>query len=350
MKIDSKLFTEDIPLIDVRAPVEFEHGAFPRAFNLPILDNAQREAVGICYKNKGPEAATRLGHELVHGDNQRALVSAWQEFINTHPQAVLYCFRGGQRSRIAQNWLAENGVEIERIEGGYKALRTFLLNVFNNLPKMTVVSGRTGTGKTELLIKAPAYLDLEGRANHRGSAFGGKVSVQPSQINFENAIAIDLLKFPAHVFVEDEGRLIGRLSVPLPMQEEMKKSSIILLEDTLENRVDRIFQEYVIEQLREYASTSSPLTQLKLKYEKSLSAIKKRLGGVNYKAISETMTAAFLQHSNGNSSVHKIWIESLLTQYYDPMYDYQLKQKEGRVIARGDRDSMIKIMSEAQFG
>jgi len=356
LKIDPKLFIDDVPLLDVRAPIEYEQGAFPTAVNLPILDNAQREAVGICYKHDGPKAATQLGHELVKGHQKEKIISAWKNYIGTHPEAVLYCFRGGQRSSIAQTWLSDNNIKIEKIEGGYKALRNFLLNVLNNLPQMTVISGRTGVGKTELLMDAPAYLDLEGRANHRGSAFGGKVDAQPTQINFENALAIDLLKSPSEIYLEpsqiyleDEGRLIGRLSVPLPIQEDMKKSSIILLEDSLTNRVDRIFQEYVIDQLNEYSKEDSPLTHLKTKHENSLSAIRKRLGGVNYKLIGEAMTTAFREHEKGNPSDHKIWIELLLTQYYDPMYDYQLSQKEGRIIARGDRESLKKFMNEARF-
>jgi len=350
LKIDSKLFIDDIPLLDVRAPVEYEQGAFPTAINLPILNDAQREKVGICYKNDGPEAALQLGYEMINGENKQNLLRIWKNFIDSNPKALLYCFRGGQRSSIAQQWLSDIGIEIEKVDGGYKALRTFLLDVLNNLPKMTVVSGRTGTGKTELLIGVPTFLDLEDRANHRGSAFGGKVTDQPSQINFENAIAIDLLKYSKHVFVEDEGRLIGRLYVPLPIQEKMKRSSIIVIEDTLANRVDRIFREYVIEQLAEYSNVVSPLAQLKLKYEKSLAAIQKRLGGANYKAVSNLMNTAFREHSKGNLLAHKQWIESLLKLYYDPMYDYQLRQKEARIIKRGDRASIIKLMGEARFG
>jgi tRNA 2-selenouridine synthase SelU len=45
-----KIFLEDIPLLDVRAPVEFDRGAFPHSQNIPILDDPQREAIGTCYK------------------------------------------------------------------------------------------------------------------------------------------------------------------------------------------------------------------------------------------------------------------------------------------------------------
>ena len=45
--------------------------------------------------------------------------------------------------------------------------------------------------------------------------------------------------------LEDESRLIGRINVPLTVQEAMKRAPIYLLEDTLENRVSRILEEYV---------------------------------------------------------------------------------------------------------
>jgi tRNA 2-selenouridine synthase len=333
-----------VPLLDVRAPIEFEQGAFPTAINIPILDNSDREKVGICYKTQGPESATLLGHELVKGNKKDAIINQWVQQIESRPGTKIYCFRGGQRSGIAQQWLKESGYEVERIIGGYKALRQSLLQVFEQTPEMTIVSGRTGTGKTELLIKAPAYLDLEGRANHRGSAFGSKLTLQPTQINFENMIGIDLLKSPGRIFVEDEGRLIGRLNVPQTLQDKMKKAPIFLLEDDLNNRVDRIFQEYVLDQIDEYPNPSTALLLLQEKYEKSLFSIKKRLGGVAFKTASSLMQNAFNSHRAGNTEAHKEWIALLLSQYYDPMYDYQLQQKQNRIIASGSRDALLKIM------
>ena len=73
-----------------------------------------------------------------------------------------------------------------------------------------MISGLTGTGKTEVIAQLSNGLDLEGHANHRGSSFGQRVSGQPTQIDFENRLAIDVLKKRAQgheTFVlEDEGR------------------------------------------------------------------------------------------------------------------------------------------------
>src|SRR5512135_2151973 len=86
------------PFLDVRAPLEFAAGAVPGATNIPILDDDERHQVGICYKQKGPEAAFELGHAVVSGETKRARVEKWVDFARRHTDAHLYCFRGGQRS------------------------------------------------------------------------------------------------------------------------------------------------------------------------------------------------------------------------------------------------------------
>ena len=53
------------PLIDVRAPVEFEKGSFPHAINLPLINDEERHEIGICYKKHGNNEAVKLGHKLV---------------------------------------------------------------------------------------------------------------------------------------------------------------------------------------------------------------------------------------------------------------------------------------------
>ena len=96
-----RLFSSRVPLIDVRAEVEFARGAFPTATNLPILADAEREKVGICYRLEGPDAAVALGHSLVSGQTRQDRIERWLRFLRQNPEAHLYCFRGGQRSAIA---------------------------------------------------------------------------------------------------------------------------------------------------------------------------------------------------------------------------------------------------------
>lgn len=343
-----EIFLNDIPLIDVRAEVEFEQGAFPAALNIPILNSGERHCVGISYKEKGPEAAERLGYELVSGEERAMRISRWTEFIDDHETTFLYCFRGGKRSRIACQWISEAGKQITRVPGGYKSMRQFLINQFGDLPPLIIVSGKTGVGKTDLLGQLQNSLDLEGHANHRGSAFGRFIDMQPAQINFENSIAIELLKFQAahqskSLFVEDESRLIGKVHLPQALQSAMKMSPIILLEDTTENRVHRIYEEYILAQWNEYADRfpDNAFDEFSDYLRTAMDAIRKRLGGAAHQQLRQLLDDALLQQRTGVFEAHRFWIRSLLENYYDPMYSYQLEKKKHRIIFRGDMQEII---------
>ena len=179
------LFLDGVPMMDTRAPVEFTKGAFPGVVNLPLMTDLERQKVGTCYKQHGQDAAIKLGHQLVGGETKAHRVAAWAAFARANPHGYLYCFRGGLRSQIVQQWLHEAGIDYPRITGGYKAMRTFLLDTLEEAVaqcRFVVVGGMTGTGKTDVLAQLPDALDLEGHANHRGSSFGKRATGQPAQI------------------------------------------------------------------------------------------------------------------------------------------------------------------------
>ncbi|MGG7057320.1 hypothetical protein ACQPUZ_03405 [Clostridium tertium] len=96
------------PLIDVRAPIEYGKGAFINSINIPILNNEERHIIGICYKEKGNEEATKLGYKIVSGSIKEQRITAWINYIKSNENAMLYCFRGGSRSRIAQECIIES--------------------------------------------------------------------------------------------------------------------------------------------------------------------------------------------------------------------------------------------------
>jgi tRNA 2-selenouridine synthase len=353
----TRLFVNDAPLIDVRAPVEFSRGAFPGAVNLPILDDVEREAVGICYKESGADAAEILGHELVSGEKREKRIEHWVRFLRSNPDALLYCYRGGQRSQIACQWLKDTGYPVPRIEGGYKRLRNHLLSVFENLPSLVIVSGSTGTGKTDFLKCYTHSIDLEEIANHRGSAFGSRITPQPSQIDFENELAIAFLKLaePEHpqteVLLEDESRLIGRIHVPVLLQDAMKMAPIIVLEESVELRTERIFGEYIEHQWTEYEAHhgEDASTEFEKYLLTAVDAIRKRLGNVAHDEIRSMVTRAISLHRlEGSLDDHRIWITTLLSDYYDPMYRYQLENKSSRVVMQGPRDEVMDWYAEYQ--
>ena len=345
------LFLNDAPMMDMRAPTEFLHGAFPSAHSLPLMSDEERAQVGTCYKQQGQQAAIALGHQLVSGAVKERRLARWCDFARSHPQGYLYCFRGGLRSQTVQQWLREQGIDYPLVLGGYKAMRRFLLEELERSvahSEIILISGKTGTGKTRVISRLSRSIDLEGLANHRGSTFGQLPQPQPNQIDFENALSIAMMKLLAtgerRIFLEDEGRLIGRLYLPDVLRERMGCAPMLIVEQRLEHRVDIVVEDYVLDLGRRYSALhGADGAQLhKAKLQDDLVRIRKRLGGERYQQVSALMDDAFKsQWSDGDLSLHREWVAFLLEKYYDPMYEYQLSQRAGEQLFRGDREAVI---------
>ncbi len=356
-----RLFLEERPLLDVRAPVEFTAGAFPGAVNLPLLTDEERHLIGIRYKEAGQEAAVELGRELVDGLPRRERTERWAEFVRAHPEGALYCFRGGMRSKIVQEWIFEaTGIAYPRVKGGYKALRNFLLQEFERSMQQletVVVGGRTGVGKTILIQRLDDSIDLEGLAWHRGSAFGRHATPQPTQIDFENRLAVALMKHRsrkphrAAVF-EDESKAVGSRHLPPPVYEKMSRSPLVILEASLEERIANSIDEYVTRSLQEYQQLHGEEAGFERWAEyavESLGRIARRLGGERHREMERELTGAIEKMRRGQPhDVHAGWIARLLTEYYDPMYDYQLRNKRSRIVHAGDMKSVMQYLSRSR--
>ena len=85
----SQIFLNGLPMMDARAPVEFSKGAFPGVLNLPLMNDLERQQVGTCYKQRGQEAAIKLGHQLVSGAVKTERIAAWAEFARANPDGYL---------------------------------------------------------------------------------------------------------------------------------------------------------------------------------------------------------------------------------------------------------------------
>ena len=204
-------------VIDVRSEGEYEKAHFENTLNIPILSDAHRHDVGLIYKTEGSEAAKALGHKLVSGNYKDRMIQQWCESIKSHPQqpALIFCWRGGLRSQLAQDWVYQNGLEVVRVDSGYKGLRHEALKVIENPVPFVILSGMTGSGKTRLIHKLRRFVDLEALAKHRGSAFGAHFGAsQPQQATFENKLAQSLYQVADNTVLEDESPNIGRCHLP----------------------------------------------------------------------------------------------------------------------------------------
>ncbi len=351
-----RLFVNDVPLLDVRAPVEFAEGAFPTAENHPLINDVERHEIGITYKQAGQAQAIALGEQLVSGKLKAQRIAQWKSFLHRHPDAVLYCFRGGMRSKTSQRWLHEEaGIRCPRVRGGYKAMRRFLLEQIERnsaLCRPVVIGGRTGVGKTRLLAHCSRQIDLERLAHHRGSAFGHHPQPQPTQIDFENAFSIALLKLVArgnpHFAVEDESRNIGSRHIPPAFFQRLETAPLVLLEAPEQERIEITLREYVDDALVSFQTESGDEAGFRAwahYLHNSLDRIRKRLGGDRHREVSRMLQDAISRHArSGDTQGHRAWIAYLLHEYYDGMYGYQLEKKSSRIVFRGTQDEVLDFL------
>lgn len=351
------LFRSYTNLIDLRAPVEVARGGIAVAINSPLLNNEERHQVGIIYKERGKRAAIALGEKIVSGAAREHRLDSWIHSISKRPDTVLFCYRGGLRSSTAQSWLKDKGVLVPRIDGGYKALRAHLVRTLHTnsiTAKFILIGGRTGSAKTHLLGKLVNKIDLEKIANHRGSAFGRRTTPQPAQATFENQIALELFHLSAShrpfIFLEDEGSSIGSAAIPMTLFEKMGTSDLAVIEEDINYRTQTILQDYVISNLRELRIKFQTEIEAKAAFSSflldNLDRIKKRLGGSLHKKIMIVMKNCLNDYSE--LVKHQEWIRILLEEYYDPMYDYQIKKKSARIIYQGPSHEFLQWAADIE--
>lgn len=346
------IIVNDIPMIDVRSPGEFKSGAIPSSVNIPLLTDDERHQVGLTYRKKGKDAAFRVANDLIDDDKKHMLSEIWCAYLDRYPDCVVYCARGGMRSATAARWIyQQSGTLVGRIEGGYKAMRSYLLSRLEPesiSSKPVILGGRTGSGKTRLLNSLANSIDLEGLANHRGSTFGRFTTPQPGQADFENRLAAALTKHGAahhsHLLLEDEGRHVGKRFLPKELAQFFNSGDLVVLEVDFEERVDNIYQEYVIDSQKRCGDLSGPKDGAQRMWHwfddmnRNLERIAKRLGKDRFEEVKALLeSGCYHQEANGDPQAHKHWIRLLLRHYYDPMYDYQLQKRETAPVLVGKK-------------
>jgi tRNA 2-selenouridine synthase len=298
----------DIPLLDVRAPLEYAQGHIPGAVSFPLFSDEERARIGTTYKQVSQDKAVLMGLDMF-GPKMSRLVQLAQKLAPAK-QIRVHCWRGGMRSGAVQ-WLLElAGFQVQLLDKGYKDYRHFALAEFAQPWPLLVLGGLTGSGKTdvlhELARRRQPLLDLEGLAHHKGSAFGSiGQPAQPTQEQFENELAWQLAALPvsAPVWVEDESRTIGSAHVPPPFFAQMQAAPLVLLEIPRAVRVQKLAAEYGREDAGALAT--------------SILRIRKRLGGL---ATKDALAAI------AEDDMEKM--VSLVLDYYDKTYTHSLGTRQ----------------------
>ncbi|OCA91873.1 tRNA 2-selenouridine(34) synthase MnmH [Pseudobacillus wudalianchiensis] len=291
-------------LIDVRSPKEFNEATIPGSINIPIFNDEERAEVGTIYKQQGVEAAKERGLELF-SQKLPAFIAAFKE-IET-PMTV-FCWRGGMRSKTAATVLGLMGIRANRLTGGIRTYRQWVVQELENQPfqpKLFVLNGYTGSGKTAILQRLAEHgypvIDLERMAGHRGSIFG-QIGLEPSnQKKFDSLLVSELRRYQneSFVFIEGESKRIGKVYLPSFLNEKKEKSTQFFLDLPVEERVRNILDDY---QPWKYPE----------RFKEAFQFIKKRI----HTPVSKQIETALEEQD------FSIAIQLLLEYYYDPKYEY----------------------------
>lgn len=326
------------PVLDVRSPGEYQHAHIPGAYSLPLFTDQERAVVGTLYKQEGREAAIRTGLDYFGVKMRRMVEEIAQQYPALIPKGskqnkdastkpiLVYCWRGGMRS-AGVAWLLDlYGFKVYTLAGGYKTFRGWALDLFTDPGPVQILGGYTGSGKTDLLHHIQKkgeskIIDLEGLANHKGSAFGAiGLLPQPSQEMFENKLALAFFRVRLSadnndqgytnsitpdkpIWLEDESQRIGSVNIPAALWEKMRKSVVYFLDIPFEERLKYLTETYGKLNKGDLAA--------------AITRIQKRLGGL------ETKTAlGYLVEDNISSCF------DILLKYYDKKYKKSLANRE----------------------
>lgn len=306
-------------IIDVRSPGEFAAGHIPHSISLPLFTDEERAAVGTLYKKEGQHAAIELGLEFV-GPKLSTFLRSAREWAQEKPLTVM-CWRGGKRSASMAWLLQTGGLDVQVVEGGYKAFRQAGMDLLGRIRELRLLVGNTGSGKTLILQEmeklGAQFIDLEGLAHHRGSAFGHLgMGEQPTTEQFQNELfdVVGRMDLDQPIWVEGESITIGKCVVPNPLWDLMVEGDYWVVERSREERVQQIMSDYG-------GSATEDLLG-------SLQRVSRKMGPQHAKNAGELIVAGDLP-----SAIH------LFLDYYDRFYeggfDKRLGKCAGKIFGNG---------------
>jgi len=288
----------DFQIIDVRTAEEFTAGTIPGAVNVPLFDNDERSVIGTLYRHGGQPQAIDKGFEYA-GSKLSELLAGFEPFRET--ACVVFCARGGMRSRAVVNLLAQSGYKVLQLAEGYKQYRNAVMERLADFqPQLVVIHGLTGTGKTRIIEQLDHAIDLEDLARHRSSLFGGLDREPSNQRTFESRLVETIASLGREpYFIEGESRKIGRVFTPKPLAMAMKSGVLVYVHCSMETRITRIIEDY-------------PVTDTKIlrQIEIILKSLKQKMGVGPVEKMCQ-----LLQNGELQELVH-----ILLVDYYDKRY------------------------------
>ncbi|MGM0884772.1 MAG: tRNA 2-selenouridine(34) synthase MnmH [Bacillota bacterium] len=317
----------EVQLIDVRSPSEFAESTIPGSINIPLFDDAERAEVGTLYKQESVEAAKDKGLELV----SRKLPGFIREIgENGPPQKVVFCWRGGMRSRTSATLASLMGLKMYRLAGGFRAYRKWVVETlegFSELPHCYVINGYTGTGKTELLIRLQErgypVINLERMAEHRGSIFGHIGKSPTNQKTFESRLVHELIRLrnAPYLIIEAESKRVGKVVLPDFLVKAKEEGTALFIDIPTEERVANILKDYKPQENKE-------------EFIRSFERIEKRM---------HTPIAAEVRNSLQDDRFNEA-AKLLLLHYYDPRYQYatELYEKERMTVSASNLDQALE--------
>ncbi|MCD6354603.1 MAG: tRNA 2-selenouridine(34) synthase MnmH [Prolixibacteraceae bacterium] len=302
---------KQLSIIDVRSPGEYEKGHIPGAVNISLFSNSERAHVGTVYKKESKEKAMEIGLKYVQPKLNDFVRRA--EELAPDKRVLVHCWRGGMRSNAFARHLCDNGfAEVSTLIGGYKAFRNYALDSFKTKANLCILGGYTGSGKTYILHQlqkmGEQVIDLEGLANHKGSAFGGiGQKKQPTNEQFENNLFWKWkeLDYTKTIWVEDESHRIGSVNLPINFFQNMRDNTLLFIDLPQSVRVKHLVNEYA----------SFPKNELTV----SIQHISKRIGSEN------TQKALQCLEKNDFERVAEITLK-----YYDKYYLRDLDKRENQ--------------------
>lgn len=285
-------------IIDVRSGTEYQAGTIPGAANVPLFDEDERAVIGTLYRHAGHQQAIDKGFDFAR-EKLTEMVTAFEPFRNS--VLTVFCARGGMRSRSVVNLLLQSGYRAFQLEGGYKKYRNDVLDLLDNFqPKLIVIHGLTGTGKTRILQQLDNIIDLEDLARHRSSLFGGLDREPSNQRTFESRLA-EVIKTLGKepYFIEGESRKIGRVYTPKPLAMAMKDAILVKVHCSIETRISRIIEDYPV-------TDEAILEQI----DGILRSLKQKMGVVQVERMCTLLNKGNLEEL----------VRILLVDYYDKRY------------------------------